>query len=1258
MFHHHTAVYVRGAVRELHVSKQARDYYTFDASLFSVHGNLVIGDLSLAQRLAEQMNRKRPQAPVRAGDLYAVGLMDEVMHLVLAAYSQSNPEFWQEAESQLESQLGSEAWHKTLHMFAERFPATAVYQGEMSLEDYLAGSTDGVPNRHAVIEELLLLYIHNENPALEPFLDLFDDSELERQSAYKALILAFEAYCDGAPSIGGQGLSLFHFLRAPVLASPTSLQGQLEYMRGRWGVVLGNDFDNFFIRILRGLDTLKEEQKGGGWGFSPGPAPVLTRESLRGEGAQRGYTPVEYEAYSSDSSWMPQLVMMAKSTYVWLDQLSKRFSRPIHRLDHIPDEVLDELASWGFSGLWLIGLWERSRASQKIKHLMGNPDAVASAYALHDYAIADDLGGEEAYEDLRQRAWQRGIRLASDMVPNHVGIDGRWVVEHPQWFLSLEQAPYAGYSFNGPDLSEDPRVSIHIEDHYYDQSDAAVVFKRTDKQSGESRYIYHGNDGTTMPWNDTAQLNYLSAEVREGVIQTILHVARKFPIIRFDAAMTLAKQHIQRLWFPQPGAGGAIPSRSQYGLTTEEFDRLIPTEFWREVVDRVAQEAPDTLLLAEAFWMMEGYFVRTLGMHRVYNSAFMNMLKREDNAGYRQTIKNVLEFDPEILKRFVNFMNNPDEETAIAQFGKDDKYFGVCMVMATIPGLPMFGHGQIEGYTEKYGMEYRRPKYDESPDGWLVDRHRREIFPLLQRRYQFVEVDNFLLYDLYQDGQVNENVLAYSNYVNGQASLVVYNNKFADAIGWLKASLPYSAKVGSGREQKRRQLAEGLGIHGGEGRFVILREHIAGLEYLRPSQALIDQGLFVSLGAFKYQVFMDIREVHDSQGYYQRLHEALQGRPVPSIQEAIDDMHLQPLHDAFQRIFNLSTVLGVSKQSKAGFGSADIADLQRSYRDFLQAQQDFGVTWSARQVQQRSEDFGAYVQALWHMPELQPSLTDVAQREVLEQQLRSHINGNTLMLPMLYAWSCLQPLAKLPANLSANSSQATAEASAASEISTTTTASASADKPEALPVMHLGDDAWTLVQRWRLQRVVEQSFSKMLSEAAPLERMAWLLELLLRPWPQSAEMIAQLESSDDPEMLAEDILAAWFADDQAQRFLQLNEHQGYTWFNREAYQDLSTAVLLTLSLECLRSTSSASHDSAALEQRLGNLCALGQAFKDAEQRSGYRVDKLLPHTEAWRVVETETAEAAETMAETAKTSETTETTATVDSSQKQAQQDI
>ena len=58
---------------------------------------------------------------------------------------------------------------------------------------------------------------------------------------------------------------------------------------------------------------------------------------------------------------------MAKTVYVWLDQLSKKYGRPLTTLDQIPDEELDTLARWGFTGLWLIGIWERSPASRRIK---------------------------------------------------------------------------------------------------------------------------------------------------------------------------------------------------------------------------------------------------------------------------------------------------------------------------------------------------------------------------------------------------------------------------------------------------------------------------------------------------------------------------------------------------------------------------------------------------------------------------------------------------------------------------------------------------------------------------------------------------------------------------------------------------------------------------------------------------------------------------------------------------------------------------
>ena len=893
---------------ELPLSASAKTRYGFAEDILGAQSTLQIEAFAVAQRLAQTINEVRdarqfPESAVRAGELYAAALVQEMLRLIVADYLTSRPDALARATTQLESELGRSELDKTLAQYLGLFPPKIVLSGEVTPDVYLTGKQAGVSNRQVALESLVLLYLANLNPALGRFRDLFDDTPLA-ETRYPEVIAGLEAFFAGEPDTG-TGQKLFDLLRAPIDGAPTSLEGQLGGLREQLST-LGLSFggvDALFRDALRTGDTLREEQKVS-FGGGPGPVeiidPAAASQARRGSGAA-GFVPDEYEAFSQDSSWMPRVVMLAKSTFVWLGQLSKQYGRDINRLDEIPDEELDELARRGFTGLWLIGLWERSKASKTIKNLRGNPDAVASAYSLYDYVIADDLGGFEAFENLKARAWGRGIRVASDMVPNHVGVDGRWVVEHPEWFLQLDESPYPSYTFDGPDLSQDERVGIFLEDHYYDSSDAAVVFKRQDKETGDVKYIYHGNDGTTIPWNDTAQVDYLNAEAREAVIQTILHVARLSPIIRFDAAMVLAKQHIQRLWYPEPGSGGAIASRAQYGsMSTEDFDRAIPQEFWREVVDRVAEEVPDTLLLAEAFWMMEGYFVRTLGMHRVYNSAFMHMFKNEDNAQYRRSIKNVLEFEPEILKRFVNFMSNPDEETAVAQFGKDDKYFGVAVMMATMPGLPMFGHGQVEGYAEKYGMEYRRAKLDETPDTWLIDRHHREVFPLLHRRYQFAEVENFQLYDMHTGHGVDEDVYAYSNLVDGQASLVTFNNNFGHASGWIREATPQAGKT-------QRTLLQGLGLKAGERDFVRFREQVSGLWFVRRSRDL-EGGLALSLDAYKYQVFVDFDEVTDTDGHFERLHDALGGRGVYDLGAELSGSQLGPVHQAFSQVLSADVI--------------------------------------------------------------------------------------------------------------------------------------------------------------------------------------------------------------------------------------------------------------------------------------------------------------------------------------------------------------
>jgi glycosidase len=864
--------------RAFHVSAQARERCGLDDFSFGPGGMVTIGGFYAAGILAKRLDGREGDSSTTAGQLTALATVTGILAYVLDLYMRTvNPHALARALEAVRAAVGEEAVTYAVEVFRQEFPPGP-------------GEGEPPPEPDQLAQWLVLLWLQNANSAAAPFRPLFHDERLERETAYGRIIAELSGFFAAEPRFGPKHQTIIEMLRAPAIAEPESLPAQLEFIRREWGELLEGEL----VAVLGAIDLITEEQRPRIPG--PGPPAAMRIDALEGMP----------ERYSQDQAWMPELVLIAKNTLVWLAQLSRSYGRPIARLDEIPVEELDRLAAWGFTGLWLIGLWERSPASRHIKAMCGDADSGASAYSIQEYRIADRLGGELAFLTLKEHALRRGIRLGADMVPNHTGIVSRWVVDHPDWFIATDRPPYPSYTFEGPDLSSSDRAGIYLEDHYYTKSDAAVVFKRLDRTTNRATYIYHGNDGTLMPWNDTAQLNYLNPAVRAAVMDTILHVARLCPLIRFDAAMTLTKMHYQRLWFPEPGSGGAVPSRSEHALTRERFDELMPEEFWREVVDRIAAEAPDTLLLAEAFWLTEGYFVRTLGMHRVYNSAFMNMLREEENAGYRKLIKDTLEFDPEILKRYVNFMNNPDEEPAVAQFGNGGKYFGICTLMATLPGLPMFGHGQVEGLSEKYGAEFTGPRWDEHSDGDLVARHAREIFPLLKKRKLFAGVDEFQLYDFLTPEGVDQNVFAYTNRWGGERALVVYHNRWGQTRGLIRTSLPRTVRNPDGSKSvQHSDLVTALRIGYGSSRFLRFRDQIAGLEYLVATADLETTGLQLELGAYEYRVFLDIEELEDTtDGSLESLALQLAGRGVPNLDFALEQLRLRPAHETFRAILN------------------------------------------------------------------------------------------------------------------------------------------------------------------------------------------------------------------------------------------------------------------------------------------------------------------------------------------------------------------
>ena len=362
--------------------------------------------------------------------------------------------------------------------FTDEFPPRAVYLGDVSAADHLAGDTEGRSHRLNALEEMLLVHVTNQNPALARYEDLFSDQPLRSETPYVQALSSLTRFLGRQPAFGpsAQGAeTLVDLLLAPAKASPYSLEGQLQFILDKWGFLLG---EGFVTRLLRSMDFIREEviRHQGPSQFKPeAQAPMYGAVDYN-----------EYERYSPDKDWMPRLVLIAKNSYVWLEQLSRKYGRWIRTLDQIPDEELDMLRGARLHRPVAdrsVGAQPRQPAHQTA-HGQRRTRSLRRIRCIR-YDIAEDLGGWDALENLRSRAWQRGIRLSADMVPNHMGIDSTWVIEHPDWFLSLPLSAVSLLLLQLARISRTTRAWASISKIITTiKTDAAVVFKRRRPQIG------------------------------------------------------------------------------------------------------------------------------------------------------------------------------------------------------------------------------------------------------------------------------------------------------------------------------------------------------------------------------------------------------------------------------------------------------------------------------------------------------------------------------------------------------------------------------------------------------------------------------------------------------------------------------------------------------------------------------------------------------------------------------------------------------
>ena len=87
---------------EFHISRRAREKFQFDQALFSYDGNVIFADFHSVRLFAQKINNQRdlisfPETAVKAGQLNAMGLIDEIFHHVFSLYREAKGRRYQRA---------------------------------------------------------------------------------------------------------------------------------------------------------------------------------------------------------------------------------------------------------------------------------------------------------------------------------------------------------------------------------------------------------------------------------------------------------------------------------------------------------------------------------------------------------------------------------------------------------------------------------------------------------------------------------------------------------------------------------------------------------------------------------------------------------------------------------------------------------------------------------------------------------------------------------------------------------------------------------------------------------------------------------------------------------------------------------------------------------------------------------------------------------------------------------------------------------
>jgi hypothetical protein len=367
---------------------------------------------------------------------------------------------------------------------------------------------------------------------------------------------------------------------------------------------------------------------------------------------------------------MPHPLLYEVNTRCWLRALSGKSGTTI-TLANVPDSELARWQALGFTHIWLMGVWTtgpRARA-EALKHpelrraydqvLPGwrEADVAGSPYAIGDYQVPPALGGEAGLERFRQRLHEHGLRLLLDFVPNHVGVDHRWVKERPELFVqSLAEAPGT--------FAQPTRSGV--------------------------RWLAHGRDPYFAPWTDTVQVDYRRPATRTMMTQLLQSIARRCDGVRCDMAMLVLNEVFAKTWESFPIANHQSPT----------------TEFWASAIPLVKETQPGFLFLAEGYWGLEAR-LQALGFDYIYDKPLYDGLVSRDAAGIQ---KHLLGLAAGAIAASAHFLENHDEPRVASILSPAEQRAAALLILG-LPGMRFLHEGQLTGARLKLPVQLaRRPE--------------------------------------------------------------------------------------------------------------------------------------------------------------------------------------------------------------------------------------------------------------------------------------------------------------------------------------------------------------------------------------------------------------------------------------------------------------------------------------------------------------------------------------------------------------------